>query len=326
MIAICTAGRKDQSRPASAPGALRGVRVATPSSGGQAPRQDIRDASHGRAAADLMHAEGDTQIPSDRCYERAGEPRKLIVHRTAAHTTRSSTTPSSKAWPCARWATAGDAQRGLVVMLVGVRAATVAAAARRRVVRGTRRCVLTTAGRVRGWPRHGRLADDPDIDSATGFAGACPCGLRVSGEGPKRVRRRHLVRRVLDRVDRAGAVEAIASSRWSRPSPGASEPGGVGVGVGAGVGFGLALPALAAAAISSAAGGRRRPALAAAAALAWRRFLLAGALGVAALSSTLQSWYVLRRRPDLKETRPSQGHEDDAPASRAPRTLRARTR
>jgi hypothetical protein len=38
----------------------------------------------------LMHAEGDTQIPSDHSaelYERAGEPRKLIIAPGGAHTT-----------------------------------------------------------------------------------------------------------------------------------------------------------------------------------------------------------------------------------------------
>ena len=38
----------------------------------------------------LMHAEGDTQIPSDRSrelYERAGGPRKLIIAPGGAHTT-----------------------------------------------------------------------------------------------------------------------------------------------------------------------------------------------------------------------------------------------
>ena len=37
-----------------------------------------------------MHAEGDTQIPSDHSeelYERAGEPRKLIIAPGGAHTT-----------------------------------------------------------------------------------------------------------------------------------------------------------------------------------------------------------------------------------------------
>lgn len=38
----------------------------------------------------LMHAEGDTQIPSDHSeelYERAGEPRKLVIATGGAHTT-----------------------------------------------------------------------------------------------------------------------------------------------------------------------------------------------------------------------------------------------
>lgn len=37
----------------------------------------------------LMHAEGDTQIPSDHSealYERAGEPRKLVIAPGGAHT------------------------------------------------------------------------------------------------------------------------------------------------------------------------------------------------------------------------------------------------
>jgi uncharacterized protein len=38
----------------------------------------------------LLHAEGDTQIPSDHSeelYERAGEPRKLVIAPGGAHTT-----------------------------------------------------------------------------------------------------------------------------------------------------------------------------------------------------------------------------------------------
>jgi fermentation-respiration switch protein FrsA (DUF1100 family) len=38
----------------------------------------------------LMHAEGDTQIPSDhseRLYERAGEPSRLVIVPGGAHTT-----------------------------------------------------------------------------------------------------------------------------------------------------------------------------------------------------------------------------------------------
>ncbi|HEY7267521.1 MAG TPA: prolyl oligopeptidase family serine peptidase, partial [Solirubrobacterales bacterium] len=38
----------------------------------------------------LMHAEGDTQIPSDhseQLYERAGDPRKLLIAPGGAHTT-----------------------------------------------------------------------------------------------------------------------------------------------------------------------------------------------------------------------------------------------
>jgi fermentation-respiration switch protein FrsA (DUF1100 family) len=38
----------------------------------------------------LMHAEGDTQIPSEHSeelYERAGEPRKLVIVPGGAHTT-----------------------------------------------------------------------------------------------------------------------------------------------------------------------------------------------------------------------------------------------
>ncbi len=38
----------------------------------------------------LMHAEGDTQIPSDhseKLYERAGDPRKLVIASGGAHTT-----------------------------------------------------------------------------------------------------------------------------------------------------------------------------------------------------------------------------------------------
>jgi fermentation-respiration switch protein FrsA (DUF1100 family) len=38
----------------------------------------------------LMHAEGDTQVPSEHSeelYERAGEPRKLVIIAGGAHTT-----------------------------------------------------------------------------------------------------------------------------------------------------------------------------------------------------------------------------------------------
>jgi uncharacterized protein len=54
--------------------------------------QDVRE-SVARIAGRpliLMHAEGDTQIPSDHSedlYERAGEPRKLIIAPGGAHTT-----------------------------------------------------------------------------------------------------------------------------------------------------------------------------------------------------------------------------------------------
>ena len=54
--------------------------------------QDIGDAVELIAPRPLilMHAEGDTQIPSDHSeelYERAGEPRKLIIVPGGAHTT-----------------------------------------------------------------------------------------------------------------------------------------------------------------------------------------------------------------------------------------------
>jgi uncharacterized protein len=54
--------------------------------------QDIGDAVERIAPRPLilMHAEGDTQIPSDHSealYERAGEPRKLVIAPGGAHTT-----------------------------------------------------------------------------------------------------------------------------------------------------------------------------------------------------------------------------------------------
>jgi alpha-beta hydrolase superfamily lysophospholipase len=54
--------------------------------------QDVGEAVEGIAGRPLilMHAEGDTQIPSDHSedlYERAGEPRKLVIAPGGAHTT-----------------------------------------------------------------------------------------------------------------------------------------------------------------------------------------------------------------------------------------------
>jgi pimeloyl-ACP methyl ester carboxylesterase len=54
--------------------------------------QDVREAVERIAGRPLilMHAEGDTQIPSDHSeelHERAGEPRKLVIAPGGAHTT-----------------------------------------------------------------------------------------------------------------------------------------------------------------------------------------------------------------------------------------------
>lgn len=54
--------------------------------------QDVGQAVErlGRRPLVLMHAEGDTQVPSghsEELYERAGEPRKLVIAPGGAHTT-----------------------------------------------------------------------------------------------------------------------------------------------------------------------------------------------------------------------------------------------
>jgi fermentation-respiration switch protein FrsA (DUF1100 family) len=54
--------------------------------------QDLQDSVERIAGRPLilLHAEGDTQIPSDQTadlYEHAGEPRKLVITPGGAHTT-----------------------------------------------------------------------------------------------------------------------------------------------------------------------------------------------------------------------------------------------
>jgi fermentation-respiration switch protein FrsA (DUF1100 family) len=54
--------------------------------------QDVGDAVERLAGRPLilMHAEGDTRIPSDHSealYDRAGEPRKLVIAAGGAHST-----------------------------------------------------------------------------------------------------------------------------------------------------------------------------------------------------------------------------------------------
>ena len=107
MIAICPAGEDHL-----AGGLRRGdfeMRVGDPvDAGGVAARRrtSARRSSGSRARPlILMHAEGDTQIPSDHSeelYERAGEPRKLVIAPGGAHRP-CSTIPSSRGWRCAGW-------------------------------------------------------------------------------------------------------------------------------------------------------------------------------------------------------------------------------
>ena len=91
VIAICPASEDDLAR---------GVRQGRFEMRGGDPldleawlaAQDVREAVErlsGRPLI-LMHAEGDTQIPSDQSeelYEHAGEPRKLVIVPGGAHTT-----------------------------------------------------------------------------------------------------------------------------------------------------------------------------------------------------------------------------------------------
>jgi alpha-beta hydrolase superfamily lysophospholipase len=91
VIAICPAGEDHLAR-----GVRRGrfeMRVGDPL-GLEAwlLTQDVRESVERIAGRPLilMHAEGDTQIPSDHSemlYERAREPRKLIIAPGGAHTT-----------------------------------------------------------------------------------------------------------------------------------------------------------------------------------------------------------------------------------------------
>ena len=91
VVAICPAG-EDHLASGLRRGSLE-VRVGDPAAlEAWLLGQDIGEAV-GRIAPRpllLMHAEGDTQIPSDHSedlYERAGEPRKLIVAPGGAHQT-----------------------------------------------------------------------------------------------------------------------------------------------------------------------------------------------------------------------------------------------
>jgi uncharacterized protein len=91
VIAICPAGEEHLAR-----GLQRGkleMRVGDPVAlEAWLMAQDVGEAIERitRRPLILMHAEGDTQIPSDQSeelYERAGEPRKLIIAPGGAHGT-----------------------------------------------------------------------------------------------------------------------------------------------------------------------------------------------------------------------------------------------
>jgi pimeloyl-ACP methyl ester carboxylesterase len=91
VIAICPAGEDHLAR-----GVRRGrfeMRVGDPLDlEAWLMAQDVGDAVERIAGRPLilMHAEGDTQIPSEHSeelYERAGEPRKLVIVPGGAHTT-----------------------------------------------------------------------------------------------------------------------------------------------------------------------------------------------------------------------------------------------
>jgi fermentation-respiration switch protein FrsA (DUF1100 family) len=91
VIAICPASEDHLAR-----GARQGrfeMRVGDPLDlEGWLAAQDVGDAVERIAGRPLilMHAEGDTQIPSEhteQLFERAGEPRKLVIAAGGAHTT-----------------------------------------------------------------------------------------------------------------------------------------------------------------------------------------------------------------------------------------------
>lgn len=91
VIAICPANQRDLAR-----GVRRGrleMRIGDPLDlEAWLTTQDVGEAVErisGRPLI-LMHAEGDTQVPSDHSeelYERAGDPRKLVIAPGGAHTT-----------------------------------------------------------------------------------------------------------------------------------------------------------------------------------------------------------------------------------------------
>lgn len=91
VIAICPAG-EDHLASGLRRGSLE-MRVGDPVAlEAWLLAQDIREAVERIVPRPLllMHAEGDTQIPSDHSeelYERAGEPRKLVIAPGGAHTT-----------------------------------------------------------------------------------------------------------------------------------------------------------------------------------------------------------------------------------------------
>jgi uncharacterized protein len=91
VIAICPAG-EDHLASGLRRGSLE-MRVGDPVAlEAWLLAQDIREAVERIVPRPLllMHAEGDTQIPSDHSeelYERAGEPRKVVVAPGGAHTT-----------------------------------------------------------------------------------------------------------------------------------------------------------------------------------------------------------------------------------------------
>ena len=91
VIAICPADGNDLARGVR--GGRFEIRIGDPLDlEAWLAAQDVREAVErisGRPLI-LMHAEGDTQVPSDQSaelYEHAGEPRKLVIVPGGAHTT-----------------------------------------------------------------------------------------------------------------------------------------------------------------------------------------------------------------------------------------------
>jgi alpha-beta hydrolase superfamily lysophospholipase len=91
VIAICPASEGHLARGVS--GSRFGMRIGDPvDMEAWLLTQDVGEAVERIAGLPLilMHAEGDTQVPSDHSvelYERAGEPRKLVIAPGGAHTT-----------------------------------------------------------------------------------------------------------------------------------------------------------------------------------------------------------------------------------------------